>query len=175
MRHRARAFGLVPAVQRQPQRNGFLREQLASAQAHGHAVGFLAAVFLPVSGGEDDTDAAPGAALAARIDVSRQGGYGPPSGSREVGTWYAFPKAGACAEGEGVGERGCTWKRQPRSRILWGVDLLAAGWNASSIFDERTGDRTNMTRMVATNIVAFNKALAKLAPAAACGPVDLGL
>lgn len=94
-----------------------------------------------------------------------------PGASAEIGTWFAFPAPGACNQTQSVGDGGCTWKRQPRSRILWGVDLLAAGWNASNTFDERTGDRANMTTMVSTNIAAFRRALAKLGPAPRCGPI----
>jgi hypothetical protein len=48
---------------------------------------------------------------------------------------YATPKPGACAEGEpiGGGATGCTWRRAPTARIVWGSELLRRGWNNTAV------------------------------------------
>ena len=46
-----------------------------------------------------------------------------------IGDNLSFPRKGSCKEGERVGDGGCTWKRLPTSRMLYGHDLLDAGWS----------------------------------------------
>lgn len=52
-------------------------------------------------------------------------------GTAPFGFWYSTPKAGQCSEEQRLGDQGCTWKRHPRARTLWGSDLLRLGWNAT--------------------------------------------
>ena len=40
-----------------------------------------------------------------------------------VGDNLSFPRKKACAETQALGEGGCTWKRLPQSRMLYGGDL----------------------------------------------------
>jgi hypothetical protein len=54
-------------------------------------------------------------------------------GVRPFGEWYSLPRAGECAEGKPLGHSGCTWRRLPRARIVWGSELLKLGWNATYI------------------------------------------
>jgi hypothetical protein len=55
---------------------------------------------------------------------------GPPP--TEYGGWYHFPAATKCPDdGTPVGTDGCTWRRDPRAHMLYGKDLVAAGWNTS--------------------------------------------
>jgi hypothetical protein len=39
------------------------------------------------------------------------------------------PKRGSCKENAAPGDNGCTWKRSPASRVMYGPDLFAAGWD----------------------------------------------
>ena len=48
-----------------------------------------------------------------------------------AGDNLSFPKRGACNETQSLGDDGCTWKRLPNSRMLYGSDFLAHGWNTS--------------------------------------------
>jgi hypothetical protein len=50
-----------------------------------------------------------------------------------AGDFLSFPKAGACAEGQALGDGGCVWKRLPRARMMYGADLIAAGFNVSTM------------------------------------------
>lgn len=50
----------------------------------------------------------------------------------EYGGWYHFPAETKCPDdGTPVGTNGCTWRRDPRAHMLYGKDLVAAGWNTS--------------------------------------------
>lgn len=53
----------------------------------------------------------------------------------------AAPIGPACPIGVAPvgGGGGCTWQRAPAVRVRYGTDLLAAGWNKSSSFDDKTG------------------------------------
>lgn len=70
-------------------------------------------------------------------------------GARQIGWYYSTPAATACAEGTPVGStmgnctaRGCTpvgsaadactWHRLPDAQLIYGTQLLAAGWDTSS-------------------------------------------
>jgi hypothetical protein len=92
-----------------------------------------------------------------------------PSLSHECGYWYAFPKAGECKSSERPmqkmlpalleGDRPsgqhpsqqCTWRRQPMARVLYGSDLVHAGWDKSPSFDQQTGVRLNTTAQTLSN------------------------
>jgi hypothetical protein len=50
-----------------------------------------------------------------------------------VGDNLSFPKRKACTEAQALGDGGCTWKRLPQSRMLYGDDLVAHGWNATQV------------------------------------------
>lgn len=51
---------------------------------------------------------------------------------------YHFPRGGACPEGAPLGTNGCTWRRHPHSRMLYGADLVAAGWDRRFVPDTPT-------------------------------------
>jgi hypothetical protein len=46
-----------------------------------------------------------------------------------IGDNLSTPTKGKCNEGQALGDGGCTWKKQPVSRILYFDDLQRAGWN----------------------------------------------
>ena len=54
---------------------------------------------------------------------------------RRIGVNWSTPKNGSCpATAKGPGTRGpgqgvCTWKRQAAATVIWGQQLLDAGWN----------------------------------------------
>ena len=50
-----------------------------------------------------------------------------------VGDNLSFPKRKACTEAQELGDEGCTWKRLPQSRMLYGDDLMAHGWDATEV------------------------------------------
>ena len=70
---------------------------------------------------------------------------------------YHFPVQGACKEGEPLGTGGCTWRRLPKARMLYGADLLAAGWDRTFVPDTPT----NVSHTLA-NVAAFAKAVRRL-------------
>ena len=55
-----------------------------------------------------------------------------------VGDNLSFPKRKACTEAQALGDDGCTWKRLPQSRMLYGADLVAQGWNATEVRSRRS-------------------------------------
>ena len=92
-------------------------------------------------------------------------GYGVP-----CGLWLSLPKAGACHHDEGDGvmrpkagaAKPCTWQRSAMARNLYGTALLAAGWNRSSSFIDKTGARWNDTELTLANSRALAKAFTGL-------------
>ena len=78
-------------------------------------------------------------------------------GQKESGFNYHFPKAGRCPEGVDIGTDGCTWRRLPRARLLYGQDLLDSGWDNHFVPDTIT----NQTHTIANN-QAFKRAWKKL-------------
>ena len=48
-------------------------------------------------------------------------------------SWVSVPWRRSCKEHEQLGDNGCTWKRHPQSRMLYGGDLLANGWNTTNM------------------------------------------
>ena len=93
-----------------------------------------APVYLPYVGNELKP--------TAHYSVSIPGGYN-----------YHFPRNGECAEGAPLGTAGCTWRRLPAARMLYGTDLLVAGWNRTFVADTPTDQRHTLA-----NVAAFAKA-----------------
>jgi hypothetical protein len=88
-------------------------------------------------------------------------------GEKLSGYNYHFPKGGKCPEGAALGTNGCTWRRLPRVRLLYGQDLIAAGWDNSFVPDTLS----NQSHTIANN-EAFQRAWKKLddvVAADACG------
>jgi len=119
----------------------------------------------------------PAAGSASRTHVGRAPVYLPYVGmtlapcdgcvSIPAGFNYAFPKDGKCREGAPLGADGCTWRRAPSARMLYGDDLLAAGWDRAFVPDTDT----NVSHTLA-NVAAFAaavKARDKLVLAPPCG------
>ena len=86
------------------------------------------------------------------------------------GLWLSLPKEGACHHDEGDGvmrpkagaAKPCTWQRSAMARNLYGTALLAAGWNRSSSFIDKTGARWNDTELTLANSRALAKAFTGL-------------
>ena len=74
-----------------------------------------------------------------------------------VGDNLSFPRKKACAETQALGEGGCTWKRLPQSRMLYGGDLERNGWNATTVRD--VGSIEAEIALTYKNMAAFNRAL----------------
>eukprot|EP00746_Dinoflagellata_sp_MGD_P065272 gnl/MRDRNA2_/MRDRNA2_27201_c0_seq1.p1 gnl/MRDRNA2_/MRDRNA2_27201_c0~~gnl/MRDRNA2_/MRDRNA2_27201_c0_seq1.p1 ORF type:complete len:481 (+),score=78.77 gnl/MRDRNA2_/MRDRNA2_27201_c0_seq1:63-1505(+) len=51
---------------------------------------------------------------------------------------YHFPREAACPEGAPLGTNGCTWRRHSQARMLYGADLVAAGWDRTFVPDTPT-------------------------------------
>ena len=77
-----------------------------------------------------------------------------------VGDFLSFPKRGACNETQALGDENCKWKRLPRSRMLYGADLLASGYNTSDAFNSM--DEGDEIAFGFANIAAFERAQAIL-------------
>ena len=103
----------------------------------------------------------------------------PPAPAGGAGLWFSLPIGGACngslAEavraagrtrrgGRRDDEPNCTWERPHHElhRIVYGLDLLAHGWRAQSSYDEPTGERVDLTEVVASNAAALGRAFAAL-------------
>lgn len=86
---------------------------------------------------------------------------------------FHFPTAGACDEGMPIGTNGCTWRRHPMARMIYGANLLDAGWDLTFVPDTPT-DMTHTKR----NSVAFKAAfdaLDSIVHPAACGSADAAI
>jgi hypothetical protein len=59
-----------------------------------------------------------------------------------------------CKEGESLGTNGCTWRRLPTARMIYGRDLLASGWNRNYSYPEEY-DSPNNTEWSDANGAAF--------------------
>ena len=70
---------------------------------------------------------------------------------------YHFPRGGACADGQPLGTNGCTWRMLPLARMLYGEDLINAGWDRKFVPDTPT----NVSHTLA-NVGAFSRAAAAL-------------
>ncbi|EGD75730.1 hypothetical protein PTSG_07846 [Salpingoeca rosetta] len=82
----------------------------------------------------------------------------PPSSypvSVNCGDNFSTPRMGSCGLTQSLGENGCTWRMLPRVRMLFGPDLMHAGWNPNPPADTLT----NMTATEA-NVRAFQRAVA---------------
>jgi hypothetical protein len=55
-------------------------------------------------------------------------------GATQIGSFYSTPAKGACLEGQPLSTAplGCTWQRRSEAQLIYGQQLLAAGWNSSS-------------------------------------------
>lgn len=83
---------------------------------------------------------------------------------------YHFPRGGECAEGQPLGTARCKWRRLPTARMLYGADLLAAGWNRTFVADTPTDQRHTLA-----NVAAFSgalRALDALVQLSPCQPPD---
>lgn len=70
---------------------------------------------------------------------------------------YHFPKEGECIDGEPLGSHGCTWRRKALARMLYGDDLIQAGWDRTFVPDTPTNVSHTMM-----NIAAFARAVRAL-------------
>jgi hypothetical protein len=87
-----------------------------------------------------------------------------PLGLREydelIGYNYHFPKQTECLisrNENNVGDNGCTWKRSPIARMIYGSDLLANGWDLAFVADTPTN-----TTHTKANINAFSQSFDSL-------------
>jgi len=68
------------------------------------------------------------------VQLSHGHGHGfpvpdPPARLTPFGGWYSHPSGSKCPDTTGaVGEGGCTWRRDPRARMVYGTGLFAHGW-----------------------------------------------
>ena len=74
-----------------------------------------------------------------------------------AGDNLSFPKGGLCNATMALGEGGCTWKILPSSRMLYGADLLAAGWDTSPV--PNRGDVKEELAHTYRNVAVFNRAV----------------
>ena len=82
----------------------------------------------------------------------------------KAGDNLSFPRKRSCKESQALGDDGCTWKRLPGSRMLYGGDLLAAGWN-TTVKDSGFGSSVSIKEELEysyKNVAAFNAALETL-------------
>jgi hypothetical protein len=79
-----------------------------------------------------------------------------------LGDNLSFPKKGACAEGDKLGDGGCLWKRMPTSRVLYGNDLLEAGWDSSEAWPGSGGSIERELAFTRANAAVFEVALERL-------------
>lgn len=97
------------------------------------------------------------------------------------GSWYSLPIGGACNgtlartagttakasmqhDNKTAAEARCTWDRPHLElhRIVYGMELLEHGWQVNSSYDEASGDRIDLTDIVAANAKALDRAMAAL-------------
>jgi hypothetical protein len=86
-----------------------------------------------------------------------------------AGDNLSFPKKGACKPDQSLGDGGCTWKRLPSSRMLYGADLLAAGWQDKPSEWDSIQHEIDFTMR---NVAAFNAAtdsMSRLLTPRCCG------
>ena len=79
-----------------------------------------------------------------------------------VGDNLSFPRKTSCADDQRLGDGGCTWKRLPQSRMLYGDDLMAFGWNATADYPNTGGSIEEEIAVTHKNIASFNRALDNL-------------
>ena len=94
--------------------------------------------------------------------------YGPPPGpwiappsypvSKRCGNNFSLLKRRSCAEGKPLGTGGCTWRRMPLARIMYGAELTAAGWREAEPHGHR--NNTNATDATLANAVVLEKMFA---------------
>ena len=90
-------------------------------------------------------------------------GEWPPSAPPQ-GFWYSLPIGGSCGRSGGGASSNCTWDRPhfELHRLVYGVDLLAHGWLANNSYDEPSGDRIDLTYIIAANAAALQRAMGAL-------------
>lgn len=80
------------------------------------------------------------------------------------GFWLSHPRGGSCSSPDprSPGTLGvdCTWRRHPAAQVVYGPQLLGAGWNRSSSFDDATGKRADTTAQTLQNAAALSRAFA---------------
>lgn len=79
-----------------------------------------------------------------------------------IGDNLSFPRKGSCKEGERIGDGGCTWKRLPMSRMLYGHDLLDAGWNTEETWPAAGGTVAHELEATRANAAVFDAALQRI-------------
>ena len=94
--------------------------------------------------------------------------YGPPPGpwiappsypvSKRCGNNFSLLKRRSCAEGKPLGTGGCTWRRMPLARIMYGAELTAAGWREAEPHGHRNS--TNATDATLANAAVLEKVFA---------------
>jgi len=85
---------------------------------------------------------------------------------------YHFPREGACGEGESVGTNGCTWRRLPRARMVYGDDLILHGWDTAFVPD--TAENQTHTRRNAEVFKTAFEGLDAFVQPDPCGPIPAG-
>ena len=79
-----------------------------------------------------------------------------------LGDNLSFPRKGACADGQQLGDGGCTWKRMPTARILYGQDLLDAGWSTAETWPAAGGTIEHELEATRANAAVFDVALERI-------------
>eukprot|EP00041_Stephanoeca_diplocostata_P020911 m.478403 g.478403 ORF g.478403 m.478403 type:complete len:504 (-) comp21692_c0_seq8:1252-2763(-) len=80
----------------------------------------------------------------------------PPAELTPYGGWFHHPSGAKCDDTvtSAIGDAsGCTWKRHPRAVMVYGGDLLLAGWNMSD---------APSTRAIKNNVLAAERAYDQL-------------
>lgn len=85
-----------------------------------------------------------------------------------VGTWFSTPKGGQCPEGQPIGTKGCTWRRENAGRIMYGYELVRLGFVRPDSRGQSGGEELQRA-----NGIAFQRALEALPiKQFSCGPID---
>jgi len=79
-----------------------------------------------------------------------------------LGDNLSFPRKGSCKQHEKLGENGCTWKRLPTSRMLYGHDLLDAGWSTEEAWPGAGGTVQHELEATRANAAVFSTALERI-------------
>ena len=79
--------------------------------------------------------------------------------SFQTGDNLSFPKRGSCNETQALGENGCTWKRLPAARMLYGGNLTAAGFRT---INQVRSQHQSETQHYLSNSASFDRAVAGL-------------
>eukprot|EP00038_Savillea_parva_P013195 m.209471 g.209471 ORF g.209471 m.209471 type:complete len:623 (+) comp24609_c0_seq1:116-1984(+) len=87
------------------------------------------------------------------------------SGRVTCGTWFSHPRKGSCLSPDPRSPRSlsngaCTWQRLDDATVVFGPDLLSAGWNRSLTYGDKTGQHLNTTMQTLHNAGALERAFA---------------